>query len=86
MSAHKNDAPIKSSWIKKGGNFQIFKEQMKTVPNHQENPICVKYDVKGVCTSGDSCQRKVRHTNKFDEATTAAFDAWVSKCRRLAGN
>jgi hypothetical protein len=59
---------------------------MKTVPNHQGNPICVKYHVKGVCTYGDGCQRKLTHTNKFDEATTAAFDAWASKCRRLAGS
>jgi hypothetical protein len=86
LSAHKNDAPIKESWMKKGENFQIFKEQMKTVPSHQGNPICVKYHVKGVCTYGDGCQRKLTHTNKFDEATTAAFDAWVTKCRRLAGN
>jgi hypothetical protein len=83
---HKNDAPIKSTWIKKGKNFQIFKEQMRTVPNHQGKPICVKLHVKRVCSYGDGCQRKLTHMNKFDEATTAAFDAWVSKCRCLAGN
>jgi hypothetical protein len=85
QASAKNASPVKASWIKKGENFSIFQAQMKSVPTLKGKEICAKYHVMGVCKFGEGCQRSRTHTNDWDEATIAAFDAWVNKCRQMAG-
>jgi hypothetical protein len=76
----KNTTPADVSWIVKG-EYPTFHKHLGGIPKFRGKAICAKYHLMGVCTYGDSCQRKESHTGNLDATTKKAMDKWVEQCR-----